>query len=216
MWFQRRGPTTRTHIRCAVISSLAALALVATACSEDASDDDDEQGVLDVAPDGMGADVPQQPVDAADTTVDDVMDGSPDPDATQNDAEGDVDEPIDGGKDAADVMPDGADMTDIVETDGSVADVTSDTDQDMTDATQDVTVPEDGGDTTTVDAAPDTRQDIANITCPPPNSSGCGIGTPTVVWAKDPATGACCKYNRACLAPSNWQTYPNEQTCLSS
>jgi hypothetical protein len=50
--------------------------------------------------------------------------------------------------------------------------------------------------------------------CPAPVAHEPGTGCLTVeVWAKDPATGACCTYGDPCSAPKDWKLYYNGADC---
>ena len=33
------------------------------------------------------------------------------------------------------------------------------------------------------------------------------------VWAKDPDTGACCRYKNPCAPPVAWKTFPTKEAC---
>ena len=49
--------------------------------------------------------------------------------------------------------------------------------------------------------------------CPASRASS-GILCPEIVrYARDPATGQCCRYDSVCEAPSGWKTYTGRSAC---
>jgi hypothetical protein len=49
--------------------------------------------------------------------------------------------------------------------------------------------------------------------CPAPAPEDGRSCPPVTVYAKDPASGACCFYSDPCRAPMNWKTYSTEDEC---
>ncbi len=68
-------------------------------------------------------------------------------------------------------------------------------------------------------AAPDEADDCVGASCsqcPAPNEDSGFICTDrTTVWARDPGSGTCCRYEGSCLAPS-WPRFESEGECQTS
>jgi hypothetical protein len=54
---------------------------------------------------------------------------------------------------------------------------------------------------------------ILDCPTPQPVATG-GVCTAVTGWAKNPQSSKCCFYSTPCTAPSGWQIYSNESTCL--
>jgi hypothetical protein len=54
---------------------------------------------------------------------------------------------------------------------------------------------------------------LAAPQCPAPAPDDGRVCPQVIVYAKDPASGACCSYSDPCRAPTNWKTYLNEGEC---
>lgn len=50
------------------------------------------------------------------------------------------------------------------------------------------------------------------FTCPAPLTAGEGCVLETI-WAKDPKTGYCCKYDNDCATPVGWKVFDSESAC---
>jgi hypothetical protein len=53
------------------------------------------------------------------------------------------------------------------------------------------------------------------FTCPAPDPNG-GAGSGQPVWARDLASGNCCNYDSAFLAPQTWPVFDSQSECESS
>lgn len=49
--------------------------------------------------------------------------------------------------------------------------------------------------------------------CPDPGSHAGACPEPAARWARDPASGACCRYASRCAAPTGWATFASEREC---
>jgi len=49
--------------------------------------------------------------------------------------------------------------------------------------------------------------------CPLPRSTDGMFCSNIVRYARDPATGACCRYRSHCASPAGWKTYARKSAC---
>lgn len=49
--------------------------------------------------------------------------------------------------------------------------------------------------------------------CPLGRDSGAMFCAEIVRWARDPASGQCCRYDTVCAAPTGWKTFTTRDAC---